>query len=90
MARKLSKKQLEQAAVLHVKVQRARSIWLGRCVKFVHLLDDKVKLGCVTEVTDDGTIVVDYQLIPGTDDAPGTMYVPLGCEVGVLMVVGEE
>lgn len=69
--------------------EKSRRVWLGRTVSFVHELDEKLKLGVVTEVSDDGTTTVEYQLISGCDDAPGWMYISVGYESEYLTLVGE-
>ncbi len=88
MARRLTaKERRERAATLAALVLQSRSTWFGHCVKFVHPLDGKVKLGRVVEVADDGITKVEYQLIPGTDDILGEMYIVVGHELEVLTLV---
>ncbi len=74
---------------LRVVVEQSRRVWLGRSVSFVDLLDKKVKTGVVTEVSDDGTTLVEYQLIPGYDDAPVCLYIDAGYESEVLTLTEE-
>ncbi len=58
-------------------------------MSFVHELDHQVKMGVVTEVSDDGITTVEYQLIPGCEDAPGWMYIDVGYEPEFLTLVEE-
>ncbi len=73
---------------LRLAVEQSRRVWLGRTVSFVHLLDNKVKVGVVVEVSDDGMTTVEYQLIAGCDDdGPDLMYMDVGYESELLTLV---
>ena len=86
MTRLRVKKMSKRAEALRIAIAYSRERWLDRRVCFVHFCDGKVKIGRVTKVTDQGMTVVEYQLIPGCDDAPSCLLIHVGRELEVLTV----
>ena len=86
MARLTAKERRERAAVLQVMVEQSRQNWLGKRVTFEHPLDEKIKLGRVTEIDARGLVTVEYQLIEGV---PGCMLIQVGYEAENLTMNDE-
>lgn len=88
MARFTAKERRERAAALHTAVERSRQQWLGKRIRFTDLLDEKTKVGVFTEVTDEGHVVVEYQMFPWwPDEPPATIYTLVGHEQKWLEMV---
>ena len=70
MARKTTRERREQAEALQRAVEQSRRQWLGKRVRFRHLLDKKMKVGVFTAVDDQGHVTLTYQMCPWWPDEP--------------------
>jgi hypothetical protein len=82
-------KQREQAFLLRLLVMQARLLWLGRCVSFVDPEDGERYVGVVSSVSDEGITTVEYQLVPGADEALSSIWFSTGSESRLLTLVSE-
>ena len=88
MARRTAREQRERAAALHAVVEHSRREWLGKRLRFTDLLDHKTKVGVFTEVTDDGSVILEYQMFPWwPDEPPATFLTSVGHEQELLDLI---
>ncbi len=88
MARRTVKQRREQAEALRAQVEQSRREWLGKRVRFTDLLDDKIKVGVFTKVTDDGYVTMEYQMFPWWPDEPPAVFcTQVGYELELLDLV---
>ncbi len=88
MARLTAQERQEWAAVLHTAGERSRRQWLGKRIRLTDLLEKKTKVGVFTEVTDEGDVVLEYQMFPWwPDEPPATIYTLVGREQKLLEMV---
>lgn len=88
MARETAKERREWAAALRVAVEQSRREWLGKRVRFADLLDHKTKVGVFREVTDDGSVILQYQMFPWwPDEPPTTLLTSVGHEQELLDII---
>jgi hypothetical protein len=81
MARLTAKERRERAAALRAAVEQSRREWLGKQVRFTDLLDHKTKVGVFREITDDGSVILEYQMFPWwPDEPPATLLTSVGHE----------
>ncbi len=77
------------AQFLRIEVMNARLYWLGRCVQFTNPRDGEERLGLISEVTDDGFLVLEFQRVPGTDGTCEELVLPVGFESELFTVIEE-
>lgn len=88
MARRTAKERRERVAALQAAVEQSRQEWLGKRVCFTDLLDHKTKVGVFREVTDDGSVILEYQMFPWwPDEPPATLLTSVGHEHELLDLI---
>jgi hypothetical protein len=88
MPRLTAKERREKAAALLAAVEQSRREWLGKRVRFTDLLDTKTKVGVFREITDDGSVILEYQMFPWwPDEPPATLLTSVGHEQELLDMV---
>ena len=88
MARVTAKERRERAAALRAAVEQSRREWLGKQVRFTDLLDHKTKVGVFREITDDGSVILEYQMVPWwPDEPPATFLTSVGHEQELLDMI---
>lgn len=88
MTQLTAKERREQATALLVAVERSRREWVGKRVRFTDLLDHKIKVGIFREVTDDGNVILEYQMFPWwPDEPPATLFTSVGHEQELLDMI---
>ncbi len=85
MARLTVQERRERAAALRIAGEHSRQQWLGKRIRFTDLLDEKTKVGVFTKVTDEGDVILEYQMFPWwPDEPPATIYTVVGHEQELL------
>jgi hypothetical protein len=88
MPRLTTKERREKAAALRAPVEQSRREWLGKRVRFTDLLDNKTKVGVFREITDDGSVTLEYQMFPWwPDEPPATLLTSVGHEQELLSMI---
>lgn len=88
MGRLTARERRERAAALRAAVEQSRRGWLGKRVRFTDLLDHKTKVGVFREVTDDGSVILEYQMFPWwPDEPPATLLTSVGHEQELLDLI---
>ena len=88
MVRLTAKERRERAAALLVAVEHSRQKWVGKRVRFTDLLDHKTKVGVFREVTDDGNVILEYQMFPWwLDEPPAMLFTSVGHEQELLDMI---
>jgi len=88
MAWLTAKERRERSVALLVAVERSRREWVGKRVRFTDLLDHKIKVGIFREVTDDGNVILEYQMFPWwPDEPPAMLFTSVGHEQDLLDMI---